>query len=177
MRIPAIVGLVFLASCGSAGLSGQQGEQLVNLQPGGNAALRMAGSDAPHFETVKAPVETVFRLLPTILDSLGITVTDLDPSRHFIGNSALKVRRQLGGTILSKYIDCGSAQGFPSAETYDVQLSLRTQLNDLPGGQTAISTVVEAVGRPAAFAGEYVRCSSKGTLEKAVLDAVNARTH
>ena len=42
-------------------------------------------------------------------------------------------------------------------------------------GTSAAIALVEAAGRPMAFAGEYVRCSTKGELENRIADGVRAR--
>jgi hypothetical protein len=84
----------------------------------------------------------------------------------------MKAHKQLGSTPLSKFIDCGNTQGFPSADTYEVQLLVRTQLEGQADGTTVVATMVEAVGRPMMVAGEYTRCSSKGALEDRIADAL-----
>jgi hypothetical protein len=40
-----------------------------------------------------------------------------------------------------------------------------------PGGMTKLSTMLQAVGRPMAFGGEFIKCKSKGTLEASIADA------
>jgi hypothetical protein len=177
MRIPAFLCLVALAACGSTVASSGQGDQTIGLDAAGGSNMRLLASDGPHVEAVKGSREEVFRMLPAIYDTLGIKVTDLNPEQYFIGNSAFKVRRMMGNVMLTRYLDCGSAQGFPSAETYDIQMSIRTTVTASPSGGSSLATLVEAVGRPVAFAGEYVRCSTKGALEKAIADAVKARAH
>jgi hypothetical protein len=42
-------------------------------------------------------------------------------------------------------------------------------------GGTRVATTVEPMGKPAAFSGEYIRCSSMGTLESRLAEAVKAR--
>jgi hypothetical protein len=85
------------------------------------------------------------------------------------------VHRVLGKIPLTRIIDTGSTQGFPSAESYDVQISVLTQAKSGEGGLATLTTTVQAVGRPMAFSGEYVRCSSKGVLETMIADGVKAR--
>jgi len=42
-------------------------------------------------------------------------------------------------------------------------------------GGTAIATTVEPMGKPVAFSGEYIHCSSTGSLESRLSDAVKSR--
>ena len=73
-----------------------------------------------------------------------------------------------------RLIDCGTTQGGPSAETYDIRLTVTTRVSAVEGG-TSLSTTVEPMGKPVAFSGEYIRCSSTGVLESRLADAVKAR--
>lgn len=156
-------------------MSGQV-DQTVHLADGSGGVLRVR-SDGAKVSTLNYPLERVWRVLPSVFDSLGIPLTDLDPAQHSLGNSGMKVHKQLGKTSLVKFLDCGSGQGFPSAETYDIQMSVRTHVEPSADGGASVSTLVEAAGRPMAFAGEYVRCSTKGELESRIVDGVKAQLH
>ncbi len=172
MRSSFLLPLALLAACASGGGNVPLGgtEQTINLADGTGGVLRMRGSDGARVSTIAAPVDKVWRVLPVVFDSLGLALTDINPATHLIGNSGMKVHAKLGATALGKYIDCGSTQGFPSAESYDIQMSVKTQVEAASDGSTNIGTLVEAVGRPMAFAGEYVRCSTKGELEQRIAD-------
>ncbi len=126
--------------------------------------LRTRGGEAEKTSSVDVPIAQAWRVLPQIYDSLGIALTDIDPADHTLGNTGMKAYKHLGGVPLSTYLECGSTQAFPSADTYQVQLSVRTSAES-SGEITMLSTLVEAVARPLAFGGEYVRCSSRGVLE------------
>ena len=108
---------------------------------------------------------------------VNITLDNLDETRRVVGHSGMKLHRTLGKTLLTKIIDCGSTQGFPSADSYEIQFSIFTQLSNGDNGTTRLATTVTAVGRPMAFAGEYVRCSTKGALESTIADAIRSRLH
>src|SRR5262249_10496561 len=71
---------------------------------------------------------------------------------------------------LAKYIDCGTTQIGPNAESYDITLTLTTVLTAAENGATAMSINVEASAKPMAFSQEPFRCSTKGVLEKRVQD-------
>jgi hypothetical protein len=76
---------------------------------------------------------------------------------------------------LSRYIDCGRTQGFDSADTYDVHLSVLTQVTPGKSNGATIATVVEAAARPAQFKGDYTRCESKGEIESRIPKIATAR--
>jgi len=115
--------------------------------------------------TIYAPIDRLWGLLPGVYDSVGIPLTVVDRSGYLLGNRGLQVRRQLHGVMLSKYIDCGYAQGRPSADFYDVNLSVTTQLQPQDSLTTTVITTVDAVARPVLFTGEYNHCGTRGELE------------
>jgi hypothetical protein len=141
----------------------------------GNIAMGMAAAAGANVATVNYTVDDVWRILPGVYDSFAIPLSTIQPTEHVIGNSGFNARRRLGNIPLPRLIDCGSTQGGPSAETYDIRLSILTQVRPGESGTTSIATTVDAMGRPVAFSGEYVRCSSTGVLESRIADAVKAQ--
>jgi hypothetical protein len=183
----ALLGLAACASSGSttsgAAASGASGSgatssprvrtQTMGISTVGNLALTTV-VDA---DVVSLPydAEAMFRILPSVYDSLGIQVTALDPARKQIGNSGFKIRNRLGKTPLSYYLDCGNAQIGPNADSYDVVLSVTSTVSAGGAGQSSLSTLVEAQARPATYNQAYTRCSTKGALEQKLVDLVNRR--
>src|SRR6185369_5080988 len=94
----------------------------------GMGFLRIRQSDGAKVTTVAYPVDRVWLVLPAVFDSLGIVLTDFDEKTHVIGNAGMKAHKALGKVSLGTYIDCGATQGFPSADSYDIQMSVMTQI-------------------------------------------------
>ena len=117
-----------------------------------------------------APVDALWKVLPAVYDSLGIEITRRDPASHTLGNDGLRLRRRLGKVPLQRYLDCGSSQGGPNAESYDVHLTVRTRLQPGAAGHSRLSTTVQAQARPINFAGDWVRCTSKNQLEQRIAE-------
>jgi hypothetical protein len=124
---------------------------------------------------VAFPEDRVWAVMRAVYDSLGIPVASFDASTKTIGNTGLRLKRRLGEVALSKYINCGSTQGFPSADTYEVFLSVTTSVRPAASGPqaTQISTTVDGQARPITFSGEPVRCSSLTTLEARIVAVAN----
>jgi len=179
MRTALLPLLAIAASCASAGSSGSPppASQTVRVTgPSGNASVRMSGDDASNAHTFLVPPDKVWRALPAVFDSLGIPIAALDPTSHTIGNAAYKVHGHLKRAPLSRFIDCGNSTEIgPNADAYEVSLALSAQV--LPGdaGAARLITTFNAVARPGNFAQEYSQCSSKGVIEKQVIDILNAR--
>lgn len=136
--------------------------------------IRMAGGSTAATNTVAFAPDQVFGVLAAVYDSLGIPIGTVDSKTRLIGNTGFKAHQKLGKTSLGKLIDCGKTQGFPSADSYDISMQVSTQVTPTDQGST-IATLLEASGRPMAFGGEYVRCSSLGVLEAAIVAGVRDR--
>src|SRR5262245_20046570 len=171
MRFGALVGVVFLAACAPSGSSTLPAPATQTVRVGGGGGggteLRLSGGNAPHSSTLAFAPDKVWLLLPAVLDSLGISVATIEPTKRLIGNSSFKVRSRLKSVPLSRYIDCGnSGQIGPNADSYDVVLSVLVNAGPAEGGATTLTTTFEAVGRPATYAQEYSQCRSTGQFEK-----------
>ena len=176
MRDVAAFMFVALAGCASGHPDiDRTADRSVRVVGPGGGQVRLTSSDAAKPTIVAFPIDRVWGALKIVYDSLGIPRDNLDDGLHVIGHSGVKAHRKLGIIPLLRIIDCGSTQGTPSADTYDIQIAVLTHLTPGAGGVTNVTTQVEAAGRPMAFAGEYVRCSTKGVLEATLVDAVRAR--
>lgn len=178
MRSAALLSLLALAACATGNTASvaapgrQESVRIANTGANTSSSIQVvADNAAPVTTAIAAPIDVVWSALSAVYDSLAIPVTTRDAMSHTIGNSSLKLRRRLGTVRLSQFLDCGSTQGGPSADSYDMLISLVSSAQ-ATGAGTLISTQLSAQGRPVAFAGEYVNCSSNGTLEKQVTNRV-----
>ncbi len=174
-RLAVLLLAVVIAGCASSpGSAISARDQTVRVSDGGST-LRVQPNDPMAIATVPYTVDAVWNVMASVFDSLGIAVGTLDPDKHVIGNTELKVHGKLGPVSLSKYIDCGQTQGFASAETYDVHMSVLTQVTPGKSNTATIATLVEASARPAQFKGDYTRCETKGEIEARIPKIVTAR--
>ncbi|HEY5490019.1 MAG TPA: hypothetical protein VIK25_02400 [Gemmatimonadaceae bacterium] len=120
-------------------------------------------------------VDQVWKVLPSVLDSLGVKASSIDPSQHAIGAENFKVRVQLGRTPLSRYLECGGTQVGANADSYEVLLTVLAQVQPVATGGSTLSTLFEAVAKPIAFSQGYSKCSSKGLFETRLVEAVKKR--
>ncbi|MDQ6634727.1 MAG: hypothetical protein M3Z10_08220 [Gemmatimonadota bacterium] len=141
----------------------------------GNLSVGMNSTTDAKVTRVTAAPADVWRVLPGVYDSFAIPLSSVDDRTRVLGNTGFNLRRRLGSVPLVRLIDCGTTQGGPSADTYDIRLSVLTQVTPVEGGGSSIITTVDAMGRPVAFSGEYVRCTSTGSLETRIADAIQAQ--
>ena len=132
MRGIALLSVVTLAACASGGSTATGSPETMRVVGGGglaSGAVNIRGASATaSVSKVAFPVDVAWRALPAVYDSLRIPPTTLDARTHHFGNEGMKIRQRLGTVALSKYIDCGQAQIGPSADSYDVFLTVTTTL-------------------------------------------------
>jgi hypothetical protein len=125
--------------------------------------------------TVPFAMDLTWPAARSAYDSLSLPVATIDPATHTLATAMLRLRRRVGETSLSRYLNCGNTQGGQSADAYEIQLSVQTMLQAADSGMTRVLSTVTAVGRPITLSGEYTRCTSTGNLERAIAAIVTAR--
>jgi len=178
MRRFVIVSAVLLSACASSKgpASAPTPDQTLRIptnNASGGSTITMAQTESPSQRTVAAPAARIWNALPAVYETIGLPITDRNNEAHTLGTTSYKVRRKLGNTALSRYLDCGSTQGSASADSYEVLLSVTTQLLPTSTDTTAVSTTVSAMARPVFVSGEYVNCGSTRALEKRFFELLN----
>ena len=175
MRQAMVAAFVVLAGCASGGSSTTPApavEQTTRITTdAGTAELRTTRSDPTAAFAIAAPPERVFRALSTVYQDLGLTVNVLDTQGRRLGVESGRIRRQLGGQRLSRYLECGERLGGRVAETDDITFTLMTHVT--PDGQNStLRTLVEASARPIGVSGNSITCATTGNLEERIVAMV-----
>jgi hypothetical protein len=178
MRSLLALCLAAAAACASSGGSATPSStapatQTVRIDGVGTLNVRGSGPSAS-VKTLPFAIADAWRVLPAVYDSLGIPITRVDAAQFAIANDGLKVRARLGKTSLSRYLDCGDTQMGPSADNYEVYMTIGTMLRSTGPSSTIVETVLEASARPIQFAQAASKCSSKGELEPRVFAMLTA---
>jgi hypothetical protein len=147
----------------------------VRIVGAGGGNLTLTSNAQAHVSRISAPIEKTWIAMPGAFEALSIPITSVDTLTHVVANEGFKLRRQLGSTPLSRFIDCGTTQIGENADSYDVHLTISVQLRPEEGGITRLETMFEAMAKPVSFSREYSRCSSRGVLEARIADAVKAQ--
>jgi hypothetical protein len=125
---------------------------------------------------VPAPPDEAWRLLPGVFADLGLEVNFREPAALRTGTCHQSLRSRLGRERLSAFLDCGATQAVPSADTYDVTLTVLTTVLPRAGGGSTLHTFVMAVAVGGGGAsGHRVWCQSTGRLEARIRDGVRTR--
>ena len=173
---PLLASAVLLAGCASKSSTAKAPSSVtpttIRMEGvGGTVNLNTMSATDANTLALLHPIAKVWAIRPVVYDSLGLPVNQIDPAGFVIGASNQRVRRQLGKMPLSRYIDCGSMQGGPSADSYEVNLTLLTTLRPSESGTTAF-TVLDAMARPVSTRGDWMKCSSQGQLERRLAEAL-----
>jgi hypothetical protein len=142
---------------------------------GGGAALLSVNADNGSIGAViGAPLQAIWRILPTAFDSAGVPLTLIDPKKHLMANEGFKVRQKLGTERLSTYFECGTTQVGPNADSYELYVTVYANLERLKSDttRTSMTVAITAAAKPLQFAQDYSRCTSKTSLERKMLDVV-----
>ena len=145
--------------------------------PGSNGGvpvtMGITHSTTPAVRAFGSPADAVWNALPAVYTTLGIPIEERNVAARTLGNPALKLRRRLGDVALSKYLDCGNTQGGPSADTYEVVLSVESRVQAMGADSAVVTTIIDGRGRPVAFSADYVNCGTRGQLEKRFYDLLS----
>lgn len=171
-RAVLLLALPLLAACASGGSGptiGESHEQTRLDVPGsGVIDIRWDPEHSVTSDPIPASADKVFSILPEIYGELGIDPGTVDQKQRVFGNRVVKIRRELGRVRLSRYIDCGSQAGIPTSETYNITLSILTQVVPDQGNVSTIRTQVEGSAYPEGVSGHTVRCETTGQLERRI---------
>jgi hypothetical protein len=175
----SLLSCVALAACTTANTSAAPppSSSIIRVQStaGGGGSTTLSMSDGVSERKVAGPPDQVFKLLPSVLDSLGIPVNTLDPAKRTIGNSGFNLRGKLKGVSLSRYIECGGAtQMGPNADSYSINLQFMVEVHPASAGSSIVTTL-QAMGKPLNYAQDYSLCTSKGNLENRVVELLAAK--
>jgi hypothetical protein len=141
----------------------------------GRVGARITHDAVPNAEaTLPHPITGVAQALPDIYASLGFPVRSQDAQSIstglFVGRSRIARRR------LSVHLACGTQRGIENADAYEVTLQVQTRLIPVGNTTTTVASTVQASAQPRGTAGSNpVTCSSNGTIEAAILAALNER--
>jgi hypothetical protein len=168
--------LLLLAACASAPaastVNGSRprremvsvGDQTVLLEPTTASTRR---------DELALPAGRVWELLPLAYEAAGLPLSTLDTERRLIGAGGVRAQGRLGGTWLSRYVDCGTAPtGIPNADSFTITLDVATRVEGTANA-AELSTTVRATGRPSATStSNPVNCVSRGALERRLAELV-----
>jgi hypothetical protein len=109
-----------------------------------------------------------------VLQNKRIPIDVSDSATGFLGAAKLVRTRNLSGTALSRYLECGSSMTGLRADTHRVQMPLLLLLDPAPNGRTSLRIALVASAQDnSGTSNTPVQCGSTGALENELRRAIN----
>lgn len=174
-RFVHVLSLSLLGAC--AGSPGATPSSSGSLHSPDDFVTYFRADALPHRGVVRAPVDAVWKALPAVFEDLGYPGAPAQNSRErvFITPNLQITGRLYEGESNSKYVDCGSGNAGPRADTYEVQFVIITRVSASSDTETLVETIIDGSARDRMVSGGSFRCTGTGTLEKAVVDLLMRR--
>ncbi|MDP9200352.1 MAG: hypothetical protein M3P26_00245 [Gemmatimonadota bacterium] len=115
------------------------------------------------------PAAAVWQAIPRVYADLAIPLEIYDSTHRFLVG-VVSARRAFANRSLSYFVNCGSTLMGPNADSYNVRLHLQTQVDSIGAAEARVRTLVNATA--ASDGGITVRCSSRGDLERLIVERV-----
>ena len=181
-RIAIAVLLVGSSACASKNSTPDLGPSsptstaaMTNPTSGLGLNVAIQNTSAANKTVISMPIDKVWDALVKAYTLASIQPTDLNATTRSIGNASFKVRRKLGDLQLRNALDCGGDNSNPNADSYELTLSVRSQLSTDASGGTLLQTFVEGTGKNAMTnSGNQVPCYSSGGIETRIVDLVKS---
>jgi hypothetical protein len=136
--------------------------------------IAVSGTNFTSATSIGKGVDAVWVALPDIWKSLGLEAETMSTKDHRMVTGLVRVRRQLGGVNLSRYVECGRSTLGPNADSYFITLKFETVLTG-DAKATVVQSGMQVSGEPVGNGGATARCSSTGELENRVGERLQKR--
>jgi hypothetical protein len=131
--------------------------------------------DRMTYHPVSAAPERAFSVLPAVYAELGINVSGRDTAALTVSGGPIQARRQLAGTSLSSYLDCGSAAGIPHVTSYTVHLRIWTRVERTGEASATLRSHIDATANSEGLQPQRVACTTRARLEAKIAEMVAAK--
>ena len=128
-------------------------------------------------DTLLLPADVAWSRLPAAYASFGLMIDAADPARQSLGTTRFRVRRYLHGEPVGVYLYCGRSAMGDNADTYDVEMRVRTTIESVGVDRTIIRTLVAAVAGQSGAGQSTFRCASTRVLERRLAAFVQLGAH
>jgi hypothetical protein len=117
---------------------------------------------------IVAPMDSVWRAVPSVFAELGIEPAQVNQEEHFFANTQFRERHSMGGVRLSRYLDCGSTMGGPTADQAAITMSLTVQVAGDSSHFTHLRIEMHAYAVTEGAVVGRINCASTGQLESRI---------
>ena len=176
MRALASLLLVLAAGCSTSGVDSAQTSRTrpPSMSASGTSVdVYIPVNRVMVTDVIRATPDAAWAALELAYGYLGIEVRESSPASRVLGNSRLVVSRRLGDAPLSRYLECGTGLKGPFADSYRIEMLIRSAIVSAEESGVQVVTYVEAMARnPEGTSNTAVACSSTQRLEREIAERV-----
>lgn len=171
----ALIGPAFLLLALGADHAGAQSTTRIRVAlPGFGVQIVM--DTLGEVREVSAPPGRVFTAAAMVMQNLRIPIDVRDSAGGLLGAAKLVRTRNLAGSALSRYLECGSGMTGPRADSHRVQMPLLLFIDAAPEGKTKLRIALAASAQDnSGTSNSPVTCGSTGALEGQLRRAIGAQ--
>jgi hypothetical protein len=126
---------------------------------------------------VLADMATVWKALPRSWSDLSIPVGETNTGNHTVRSGFFKAPQKMGSKSLGDFLDCGYSMAGPRVLMWQVQMDILSAVRADESGHSRLATTITANAKPRdGTSTGAVPCSSKGELERLILEQVKENT-
>lgn len=166
--------LACLAFCASASALGAQYARARVWPPGFMTQLALDTIGLPN--DIAAPAGKTWRAVITAFSDMKIPLDTQDSLHGIVGNLALVQSRNLAGSQLSRWFNCGNGITGPNADSWRLYIAIAALIDKGTADTTRLRIgMVAGAQDMQGNSKEPVACATSGALEAKLLDLVKVR--
>ena len=173
-RVLLVLGLLATFIAAPSAHAQRAGEVTTTFDPrSGRFGGELGGGSRPP-DTLEVSADRAWAVLPGAYAELGVPLTVVDTTSHYLGARSVTMRHPVGGLRLSRILECGTGSFGPNAERYTVQLTVLSAVQSLDATHSLVTTRVGGSAAPNGLSSS-VRCETEGALEEKLLSILRGR--
>lgn len=169
LLIAAVLGLAPGVSA-----SAQRAGETSSLFDPRSGRFSIPGPEARAPDTLAVTADKLWSALPGAFAELGVPLSVVDSTAHYLGAIRVTTRRPVSGLRLSTIVECGTGSYGPNAERYTVQLTVLAGVQALDASRSALAIKVDGSAAPNGLS-STVKCESNGALEDKLASIVRTQ--
>lgn len=174
MKSSAIMGVLAVVACASAGTSADVGQatNVKQVQMPGSTIDFIPNAPGPlAWHPITAPATSTWQYLPIAYSKLGLRITKYDSTTHVIVGERDRSHDDFGGKPLTSLIDCGEVAGIPNASRFEVTIQVTTALKGT-ATSSSVASVASASAKANGVSSDVAPCSVNAGIGDRVAAAV-----
>lgn len=118
--------------------------------------------------------DELYRQVLAVYGEMDLPITTVNEEASLVGAVRKRIRRELAGSRVSRWLRCGTSMAGEIADRYEVYVTLVTQVESTEQ-HSAILTHLRGTATQGQVSGHRIRCTSEGRLEREIFQRVQLK--